>query len=525
VISASLSLLNAAGDLKDDPHRSSARQELLEGVKGILHGTTRILDVFDESEIVKILKANELVRMLLDKVKEHPLDPSAHSEFVHVLKRVGQSIFLACQAAQTRVKDLVSDRLAQELQDAIRTISKESPNYLMCCNMLVSWPDNIEAKNALKASQALIVTETIKIDRIITCKDPDEYFASIVEPKPISKYQLHKDELLQTPLAEKWKQSAPTTRNLVDNFIEQSKKEMEKLHQHLSGITNQDVLQYPLKVETTAKQIHSQLKEVLDDATLGLHEPKFNHDSRELIVGVDRCINALTCNAQRGLIAELMTVLGDLADTSQLETTVGLLNDGINKANTQMVGKHTAHFDNQASKLNLLMERVLDQIPADYASFGVIHSLHEKAKLVAPQVSTDCKLFQKFPSEPSLTEHTQNVLQSFTEIARGLQRQIASYDAVFTTPELLDGAELAIQQQTRLLQDALEKCDHEVASRQLGLLGALTSQFLSIAEKDKENTDDVVFKSGLEKELVLLQSCKRVLMQLYQRLCRSLQIW
>jgi uncharacterized coiled-coil protein SlyX len=503
-----MTLLNAAGDLKDDPHRSSARQELLEGVKGILHGTTRILDVFDESEIVKILKANELVRLLLEKVKVHPLDPSAHTDFVHILKRVGQAVFQACQAAQSRVKDLVSERLAQELQDAIRTISKESPNYLMCCNMLVTWPDSIEAKNALKASQALIVTETTKIDRIVTCKDPDEYFSSIGELKSLSKYQLHKEELLQSPLSEKWKQSASTTRNLVDNFIEQSRKEMEKLHKQLSGITNQEVLEYPLKVETTAKQLHSQLKEVLDDATLELHEPKFNHDSRELIVGVDRCMNALACNSQRGLIAELMTVLGDLADTSQLETTVGLLNDGINKANPQMVGKHTNTFDNQASKLNVLMERVLEQIPANYANFGVIHSLHEKAKLVAPQVSTDCKLFQKFPTESSLAEHSQNVIQAFTEIARSLQRQIASYDAVFTTPELLDGAELAIQQQGRLLQEALDKCDQEVASRHLGLLGALASQFVSIAEKDKENTEDAAFKSGLEKELNLLQSCK-----------------
>lgn len=245
---------------------------------------------------------------------------------------------------------------------------------------------------------------------------------------------------------------------------------------------------------------------MLEDASRELNEPKLNHDSKQLIVAVDTCLNALEHNAKRGIIAELIEKLGDLSDTSLINTTVGGLNHGVNQQNPDQVKKSAETFQVESAKLNKLLDVVLQTIDPSHPSYSIIQALSDRAKLGAPLVNNTAKLYLQHPNDTILSDHLQNVIQTYTEATRGLQKQLVSFENVYTTPELIQSCQLSLDQHTKALQKALARGDAEAAAREHNLISIAANQLLNISEKEKDNSEDPVYRSGLETELGELRS-------------------
>jgi hypothetical protein len=180
VADASSCLVAATAKLLGDPRSSYGRSNLLDGVKGILQGTTKILDVFDESEIVKILSATALLRTLLQKTLSLPVECSDHHEFLHVTKRMGQCIFHILQLATKRAKDTLSGLIEHELSNTIQALKEETFNYISSCKIMLSAPTATEAKQVYLNSHKTMEKLSYNLDTLVTCKDIEDYFRKVL---------------------------------------------------------------------------------------------------------------------------------------------------------------------------------------------------------------------------------------------------------------------------------------------------------------------------------------------------------
>lgn len=230
VSQSSALLISATEDLLANPVSHTGRTQLLDSVKGILEGTTNILDASDEFEIRKILNSNSLLVNLLKQIKNSSLEVKGHRDYIHLLKRLAQTVTSSCQLSTKRVKDIVSDKLAADLQDAILTVTRESNTYLTGCRMVLTWPTSEEAKQVHQTSQGILEMAIERINAIVTCKDADTFYANPSRQSNTSRYSIVKADLLSEPLAEKWKRSAPDTKKVCNEFLDESRKKQESIN-------------------------------------------------------------------------------------------------------------------------------------------------------------------------------------------------------------------------------------------------------------------------------------------------------
>jgi hypothetical protein len=176
VAEASSILVGATADLLQDPKSQKGRQDLLEGVKGILKGTSGILDVFDESEILKILTATASLRTLLSQTLSLKVDPTGHDEFLHATKKVSQCVLQIEQLCTKRTKDMLSSQMESDLKRILGALREETLNYISTCRILLSQPNSNDAKMIFITSQKLLEKISLNIEDLIKCKDTDEFY-------------------------------------------------------------------------------------------------------------------------------------------------------------------------------------------------------------------------------------------------------------------------------------------------------------------------------------------------------------
>ncbi len=149
---------------------------------------------------------------------------------VHLIKQFTQKLVSCLQLATKRVKEIMSDRLAGELAECVDCISKEAHFLMVAFKMVASWPTSSQAVELLNISSSKIIGEMVKLEKIIMCKDADEYYQtldsgrkSISATAPLAHYQLIRNQVFSEPLAAQWKKSASETRVNIHEFMNLAK--------------------------------------------------------------------------------------------------------------------------------------------------------------------------------------------------------------------------------------------------------------------------------------------------------------
>ena len=135
VKSASSLLGQSAQMLLENPTSSSGRNALLESVKGILSGTTGILDCFDEFEVRKIIEASNLVKASVAKIMA--TSPQKCEAFTHAAQLYSQNVTDLGRVSSKRIREIISPELKVQLQDALEVLVKETPRLFDFCKVAV----------------------------------------------------------------------------------------------------------------------------------------------------------------------------------------------------------------------------------------------------------------------------------------------------------------------------------------------------------------------------------------------------
>ncbi|KAJ3322065.1 hypothetical protein HDV06_003666 [Boothiomyces sp. JEL0866] len=500
VSDASNLLVSSTTLLARDPFSSKGRQDLLESVKGILEGTTRILDVFDDSEILKILQQTSLLRNLLLGLENFTGDLNNQTQYIHNIKRISQSIFTTCQLCSKRVGDIVSDQLALDLKDAIENIKNESGPYIQACKLFLTWPNARDAKDILTISRQNIENNTIKIDEIVTCKDYDEYAKKQAGEEKTNKYAEIKARLLSEPVSEQWKKSGTETDKLCKEFISEALKRNQAVNEILKSIAKEDVHNIAKGINQATEKNVDDFKTLLEDQHVLFNEKQLDHDSSSLIAAIDKSGDILESNATNGVISELITTLGNLSDASNLSTVIGQMQEQVEKTNPELLGEKSLVFHDEAKKLDALVNAALKTVDPSNQTLPIANAQFEKCQKSLPAVIAAANLYKNHPENDLAKDYATKTISSYADSVKDLTKTLVSQEGVFAAPQLIEAGRM--------------KNDLPNASKEMNLTGLSAMQLLRITEQEMENTEDQTYKQALTTEIAFI---KEALPQLISR--------
>ncbi|KAJ3260967.1 hypothetical protein HK103_006922 [Boothiomyces macroporosus] len=501
VSDASNLLVSSTSLLARDPFSSKGRQDLLEAVKGILEGTTRILDVFDDSEMY----FTSLLRNLLLGLENFNGDLNNQAQYIQNIKRISQSIFTTCQLCSKRVGDIVSDQLALDLKDAIENIKNESGPYIQACKLFLTWPDARDAKEILTISRKNIENNTIRIDEIVTCKDYDEYAKKQGSEEKSNKYAEIKAKLLGEPLSEQWKKSSADTDQLCKEFMSEALKRNDKANEILEHIAKEEVHNVAKSInEATGKNVDT-FKGLLEEQHALFDEKQLDQDSSSLIAAIDKSGDILESNAINGVISEMITTLGNLSDPSNLSTVIGQMQEQVDKTNPELLGEKALVFRDEAKKLDVLVSAALKTVDPTNQTLPIANAQFEKCQKSLPAVIAAVNLYKNHPENALAKDYATKTIGSYADTIKDLTKTLVSQEGVFAAPQLIQAGHVAFSHHSKSLLDAIAKNDLPNASKEMNLTGLSAMQLLRITEQEMENTEDQTYKQALATEIAFIK--------------------
>jgi hypothetical protein len=364
--------------------------------------------------------------------------------FVHIIKRTSQAVFLTCQLSSKRSKEIISVKLAQELQEAITSLSKFSIHYLYSCEMIARYPTFIEAKKMFVDALKIIERLTFLIDKIVTCKDPDEYFAELTDKQKKIVMETTFLQLLEKiqakPMSEHYKASKESCDDLVDNFIYAAKNEISRWDSTVATMENLGMKSLLHEISDSLLENLDGLRATVDQASTNYNETKLNHNSRVYISMAESCVLSMAAGVKAANIGELYILFGELSDISMIASTVGRLFESIVQRKTDQVENLRDRFITQAGRLNDLVMSAFEQLDVSHNLYCQAKALKDRVKDGSQIAVNGIMLLLEFPREDHAVDLAASSIKSFSETVKELRKLVLGQEGIYTTSELLQGA-------------------------------------------------------------------------------------
>lgn len=374
---------------------------------------------------------------------------------------------------------------------------------MTCAKLAVQYLDSPEAHQALQYSGNQIEKELRRIEAIICCKDAEEFY-KIFESNNQSRYFEIRNLVLSEPTATALKQNPEETIKNYTTFRDATLDLFQSNSRVNTHFTNPHIRQFPKMIMAETEDLLAQLEDCIYDEEAAKTPDILNNNCHALILGIDSAVAAFESNQSRGVIEELISLLSDMSDISQAITTIGSLNSAASNRDASKVAVLTERFQNRAETLEGLVDYILDLIPRSDPERIHIQNKQQQASNSIRTILATASLFEKIQDDS-----TQALLQSslllYSEATSALQKRIVSFEGVFSTSALLDGANDSTSHYGKKMMDALEAKDFEQASANANLASLGLEQLLNIAEKEKDNSEDPSYTEALEIQLASLR--------------------
>jgi hypothetical protein len=118
VLQAGQLLVDSSKTLKQDPKSKEGRKGILEACKGILKGTQKLLDVYDDSEVRRIVQLCRTSKSLINNLR--PLKEV--NELVAHIRNTCSALVQLTQQANQRIDELLFPQLQARLREAMNNI-------------------------------------------------------------------------------------------------------------------------------------------------------------------------------------------------------------------------------------------------------------------------------------------------------------------------------------------------------------------------------------------------------------------
>lgn len=165
-------LVGATDDLKNDPFAKSPKQVMLDAIKGILSGTTKLVYAVDDSDVRKIVVACDTAIRLYSAIPTTPSNPP--QPLIQLVQQTSNVLVNVVQLSTKRVAELLQPLYQTRLKGAIQTLQRESPLMVTAIKSLILGGGKQEAAASVKDIERILHASLEEIKVIIqTREDPD----------------------------------------------------------------------------------------------------------------------------------------------------------------------------------------------------------------------------------------------------------------------------------------------------------------------------------------------------------------
>ncbi|KAI8913670.1 Vinculin/alpha-catenin, partial [Gorgonomyces haynaldii] len=461
---ASQLLVQAAQELRSNAFSPQGRQMLLDAVKGILSGTTGILDASDDADVRKILQSSSQLRQYCQELKQESAD--SPDEFTKAAARLSQAVFHLSQLSTKRIGELLTDWLQIQLKDAINILVRESPLMIQSCKVYLVEPKQREHRHVLLVFLDRLVDASKRIDVIVQTKgdNPTEtgQFKNLLQ-----KRRQLEDQVLAQPFDQ-------TDRNLLKEYSELSQDLVQKLQSFLTPET-QDL----------SKSVATACQELLQ---LPMNGEQSNHDAHELERVIQNGFDILESVLPQSLVSQLQQVFGQLQDPNQTDTAVSSL---LQVQDPKVFQKALSDFNGNHQKLDQLVSNVLQTLDP---RMGDIHDKvkyqNESVQGLAQVVEANAVVALQHPNDQMVQEAFRSCVDNFASATKELKQ---TTEQCFTAPQVIEGTKDCLNQQlSELLNGQFQT---------LSLCEQTGQDLIALARRELENTDDPNYKQLLQEQI------------------------
>ncbi|KAJ3285688.1 hypothetical protein HK104_009373 [Borealophlyctis nickersoniae] len=501
VTKSSQLLVSSTSDLVKDPFSSSGRQRLLEAVKGILSGTTDVLNVFDDAEVRKILSACNTLRTHLASISKGIAAAPSQQAYVTSIAQASQTIVTLAQLTNKRVTELLYAILQTRLKAAVAVLTKESPLLITACKITLVTPGP-DAEN-LRSTSCQRLEETCReIEIVVQFRSEDEAMAvqGVGEIGRIRKAlaEDYNPQILAAALSGSPQQ--------LKAALEEHGKALDSVVSH--GKVALKIISDPAQraqIQTLLSEI-VQARDVVEkaaaDAQADPRNPEKQQRLRDALDALTDRTNALDTALNRAIIGDLSTVLGSLADHTNAGSVLGALHAAAKAGDTAALPTATKDFKEEAGKLHQLATMAIDTVGASNPALAQeVRIVRDRVAGLAPAVGVAAEMVVQDPKNAAAQEYLGGVTAAWEDGIKEMQKTVVGQEGVFKAHELIAGTRNAFDQHAKALAAATASGDIRATHKEAANLASAATQFVAIAKKEAENTEDAVYRRELEVKI------------------------
>ncbi|TPX64187.1 hypothetical protein SpCBS45565_g06033 [Spizellomyces sp. 'palustris'] len=500
VTKAATLLVGSTQGLVSDPYSQSGRQGLLDAVKGILSGTTQVLNAFDDAEVRKILSACTLLRNLLYTITLGPPSPTDAQSYVQTIAQASQTIVVLAQLTNKRVAELLYPVLQTRLKSAIVALTKQSPGLIGVCKLCLMHPGKEGTKNARKETCERLMEVVKEIEVVVQFTTEEEGLA--MEIGEVAKLRKAVGEeyipkifrALQAGTTQDIHGAITEQSHAIRAIIQHAQDQIKGLNDPLQKAACETLLTELTNSET---RLQNALKDYSAHPT-----PVTERALRSALDHLTARTEALQTGLNKSIVSEAGSVIANVGSTTQPGTLLTHIHESVKKGDTKAVQEGLERFDGESEKLYALATTAMDTVCRTHPQLAQeLKVARDRIKGLTSGFKGAAELLAANPADAATQEHYKAVLAAWEDGVKDVQRLVVGQEGVFKAHELISGAKNGFEHHARALAAAASKGDIGSTHQEAALLVSAAHQFIAVAKKEAENTEDAAYRKELEVKI------------------------
>ncbi|KAJ3158520.1 hypothetical protein HDU86_002745 [Geranomyces michiganensis] len=507
-------LVSATDALVTDPYSPKGRADLLHAVKGILSGTTQVLNVFDDAEVRKILNACSMLRTHLSTIAAGPVNPSEIQAFVQVIAQASQTIVVLAQLTSKRVGELLFLVLQTRLKAAISLLTKESPVLIGACKLGLTQPGNENAKTSRADTCARLVDAVKEIEVVVQFTTEDEGLA-IEGTSDVGKVRKAMTENLAPKVLRAIASEKPQE---IQRAVENQGRATEALVQHAQefGYNVRDSAQRAqieeicAELSSTQKSLDKTALAAIDTSASTLSSSEQAASSAILRAQATRVAGraeALQTALTRAVISDAGSVLGNLSTLTARGTVLNRVHVAASTGKVAALADDLEVFGGESRRLEVVVSAAIDSVVVTNPQMAQeLRIVRDRIKGLSVAYGGAARLLVENPEDQAAQAHYRAVSGAWEESVKDIQKMMIGQEGVFKAEEIISGTKSGFEHHARSLAGVAAKGNVVATREHAALLVTSANQFIAVAQREVENTEDEAYKGDLEAKIHEIQT-------------------
>ncbi|ORY51970.1 Vinculin/alpha-catenin [Rhizoclosmatium globosum] len=502
-------LVTATSTIAKDPHSSIGRSDLIDGVKGILQNTTKILSIMDDLEVRRLLTGLVVVRNHVTSLKdqealiEEDTRPPAivkwEALWVQTIALYSQALSGFLQQCHKRIAELIDQKLQTRLQSAAQVLSRESPVFVSTCRVVVSRIGPVQAKGMFKMTLIRMIAALDDIEGIISTRLDEEFNKDLSTKSHTMKLDQgevqNMDDFI-TEVKNVFVTKAGNPHAAMNDFSNLSANILSSTKRFMNLVS--DATQRA-EISSQLEEIQKTDNEILSSARGFLSKPDSVYAQQELgqKLGQSRTCHAiLRFIKNRMIVSELSSSNISLLDYKTPITVLGAVVDAAEKGNRPKLTNALQSFESETSRwLSLCASGMeLCPFPDHQSAIDTAHCVRTTQALV-PALIASANLLSVNPGEETAVKHLERICRSWVE---NLQGGVTLARNNFTPFEIISGLYHCFGQHVKAMGEAIAKGDVDVGLVEAFAAMASANQFSAAAKRVYDSAGDLVYRNSIE---------------------------